>query len=335
MLRAKHRFSVSTISILGIELAIAIFCATPSRAGLLTCSIGGNNAPSGWSLFGVGGGVAANAPPFVSPSGSASDCYIMTDTSNVATDGPWPGLVSSGFDIKTIPGIPSIPSDPANGIVGTTNGSAMISPIFTANASQNLNFDFAFITNDGTETFSDWAAAFLLPVDAFGVPTGPSLNLFTARTSSNSQVVPGYGFASFPSGLTLTPGTAFINGATFFLSGATGGTTGLEPDATQFGPIRYPFQLGDQNADPGGSTPWINAIFGFDASTAGTYELVMAVGNVGDEIYSTGLLFAGQSISGGSPAEDVPEPGTLALFATGLLGLGAMRFRRKSAAVQT
>lgn len=310
-----------------LAFAVGATLASPSEASV-TCAVGGGNTPSGWSLLGVGGGVAAASAPFISPSGSSTDCFILTDTSNVATDGAWPGFVSSGFDINLIPGIPNIPSDPANGIIGTTNGSAMISPVFTATANQALNFDFAFITNDGTETFSDWAAAFLLPVDALGNPTGdPALNLFTARTSSNSQVVPGFGFSSFPSGLTLTPATAFLTGNTFFLSGSTGGTTGVEADATQFGPVRYPFVPGDPNADPGGSTAWMNAVFNFDATTAGRYELVMAVGNVGDEIYSTGLLFSGNSITGGNPAE-VPEPLPLSMFGVGLTGLLALSRRR-------
>jgi hypothetical protein len=313
-------------------LAVALIHAAPSEAAAVTCAVGGGNAPTGWSLFGVGGGVAAGAAPFISPSGSATDCYIMTDTSSGATEtGPWPGTTTTGFYFAGIPGIPNIPSDPTTGL-GTTNGSAMVSPAFTANAGQVLKFDFAFISNDGTQTFSDWAAAFLQPVDAGGNPVGPSLNLFTARTSDNSQVVPGFGFTAFPSGLALTPSTAFLQGDTFCLNGLTGGTA-CDGVATQFGPVRYPFSPGSPG-DPGGSTPWIGATFNFDGSTAGTYELIMAAGNVGDEIYSSGLLFAGSSITGGSPAEDpedVPEPASLPMLGAGLLALGFVSWRRKGA----
>lgn len=320
----KTRATVLTICC----FAIVLFCAASSEAAPVTCPIGGGNTPAGWSLFGVGGGVAATTAPFISPSGSATDCYIVTDTTT-SPDSQWPGGTTTGLAINTIPGIPSIPPDPNTG-VGSTNGSAMISPVFTANAGQVLRFDFAFISNDGTQTFSDWAAAFLLPTDANGNPIGASLNLFTARTSDNSQVVPGFGFSAFPSGLVLTPSTAFLQGDTFCLDGLTGGTSCADPNATQFGPYRYPF---DPNSPPdpinnpfvpGGSAPWIDATFTFDPSTSGTYELIMATGNVGDEVYSSGLLFAGQSITGGSPAEDVPEPSTLLLLEGGLLGLAMM-----------
>ncbi len=304
-------------------LAVSLLWATPSVGAPVTCAVGGGNTPSGWSLYGVGGGVAASAAPFISPSGSATDCYIVTDTG-----GGWPGTVTTGFNISTIPGIPVIPADPTNNNTGTTNGSAMVSPVFTANPGQVLRFDFAFITNDGTMTFSDWAAVFLQPVDASGNPTGASLNLFTARTSDNSQVVPGFGFSGFPSGLVLSPSTASLQGDTFCLNGLTGGTDCTDPNATQFGPHRFPY---DSNPDPtliGGSTPWVDATFNFDTVTAGTYELVMAVGNVGDEVYSTGLLFGGQSITGGSPAEDVPEPQAIALVGFAIIAFGLTAHRR-------
>lgn len=307
----------------GTLLALSFYGAPATNAAAVTCGVGSGSTPAGWTLYGVGGGVAATAAPFISPSLSATDCYILTDTG-----AGWPGGDPTAFDISTFPGIPSIPSDPPNGIIGTTNGSAMVSPVFTANPGQFLRFDFAFITNDGTMTFSDWAAAFLLPVDALGNPTGASsLNLFTARTSDNNQVVPGFGFSSFPTGLVLSPTTATLQGDTFCLNGLTGGTDCADSSATQFGPYRYP--VDPANPDPtliGGSAPWVDATFNFDALTAGTYELVMAVGNVGDEVYSTGLLFGGQSITGGSPAEDpedVPEPGTITLLGIALMVLCA------------
>jgi hypothetical protein len=302
------------VSRLAIAVAAGACLGAPAMAGTVGCAVGGGTTPAGWTSGGVGGGVAATAAPYIPPGGASTDCYIVTDSG-----GGYPGLNSTGYSSSAIPAAPNSPYN----TIGGTNGSYMASPAFAAAAGQKLNFNFAFITNDGSGSFSDWAASYLLPVNSLGVPTGsPSLNLFTARTGSNSQVVPGYGFSGSPAGLTLTPSTASLQGNTFYLDALTGGTSSLDPNATQYGPTRYP-----NSGGPGGSAPWVNASFVFNASDAGTYELIMATSNVGDTLYSSGLLFGGQSISTGVLA---PEPASLALIGTALAGLGLVS-RRKPA----
>ena len=108
-----------------------------------SCEIGGS-IPTGWTLNGVGGGVNATLAPLIPPGGSGTVCYIVTDTG-----GGWPGSVSTAFEMTGVTGAPNIPVNPDTGF-GTTNGSQMISPVFTATAGQRLIFDFIFATNDGT-----------------------------------------------------------------------------------------------------------------------------------------------------------------------------------------
>ena len=77
----------------------------------------------------------------------------------------------------------------------------------------------------------------------------------------------------------------------------------------------------------GGSSDWNRAVFTFDATTAGRYQMVMNVGNVGDEIYSSALFFSGYSIS---PNPVTPEPGTLLLLGSGVLGIAGVVRRKLS-----
>ncbi|MGM0672412.1 MAG: NF038132 family protein, partial [Pseudomonadota bacterium] len=81
-----------------------------------------------------------------------------------------------------------------------------------------------------------------------------------------------------------------------------------------------------------GYTGWINSSFSF--LETGNYALQFGVVNWSDEAYQSGLAFDGATIEGqdigGGPTE-VPLPGTLALFVTGLTALVGIRRRTRLA----
>ena len=70
-----------------------------------------------------------------------------------------------------------------------------------------------------------------------------------------------------------------------------------------------------------------HAVFTFNDTNIGSYRMVMNVANVGDEIYSSALFFAGASISGGEPIEPaeveavIPEPRAVTLLSVGSFAL--------------
>jgi len=76
-----------------------------------------------------------------------------------------------------------------------------------------------------------------------------------------------------------------------------------------------------------GLTGWIQA--------AGTYVLEFGVSNANDELYDTGLAFAGVEV-GGSPVPGVPESPSMALLGAGLRNgcsiVGAEEVRRRCSA---
>jgi hypothetical protein len=192
------------------------------------------------------------------------------------------------------------------GISGTTNGTTLTSGSFTSTAGQTLSFAFNYITSDGAG-FSDYA--FVRLISGSGAPP---IVLFTARTTTTGNTVPGFGLPGLAPGVTLSPPTTpIIPGAPTF---APGGVAGC-------------FNTGC------GFTGWI--IANYVVPTADTYRIEFNVFNFTDQIFESALAFDFSTGTGGTPevpgGNVVPEPSTYALVATGLVGLIGLKRRRRSA----
>lgn len=183
-----------------------------------------------------------------------------------------------------------------------TNGSYAQTPTFSVNTGDKLNFYFNYITSDGAEyTEYAWAGLFQ------GTSVFDSF-LFTARTTTSGNTVPGFGLPGLGSGVTLTPAsTAIIAGGPAF--SPLGGSSG------------------DCYDEGCGYTDWIKMEYTF--TTAGTYSLGFGVTNALDTLYDTAFAIAGVAIND-VPINETPEPATLALLGLGLAGLGALRRRKES-----
>jgi hypothetical protein len=181
--------------------------------------------------------------------------------------------------------------------IGGTSGSTITTNTFSANAGDALSFYFNYVTTDGAN-FTDYAWAQLLGSSA-------TVTLFTARTTTSGNAVPGFGLPDLAAGVTLTPAS-----------------TPIIPGAPTWSPLGS--QTG-QCLDAGcGYTGWIK--MDYVIAAAGDDQLGFGVSNWSDAIWDSGMAIVGTTIN--DVPIDAPEPAALGLLGTGIFGFGLSRRRR-------
>jgi hypothetical protein len=199
--------------------------------------------------------------------------------------------------------------------VNSTNGSTYTTSPFTTTPTELINFQFNYVTSDGSG-YPDYGWAALMSTTG-----GPNYLIFSAQTQPTGNTVPGFTMPPLAPGASLTPPTSPIEPG----SGTSCGESCNNPAG---GPVWA--ELGGSSgacwAVGCGLTGWIESEF--NGEDAGSYVLEFGVSNANDEEYDTGLAFAGVEV-GGHPV--VPEPSGIALMGTAMFGLAVVvRSRRRS-----
>ncbi|GAA0813522.1 hypothetical protein GCM10009111_09030 [Colwellia asteriadis] len=229
--------------------------------------------PANWGCTGNCGVAGADGVVTAAPTGANNYGWVSTDN----------GVNGVGLD----------------GLVGT-DGSVLTSNLFAANAGDDLEFFFNYVTSDGAG-YADYAWARLLDESLNQVAM-----LFTARTKESGNIVPGIGMPAPEA--TLSPGSVEI------IAGAPSWSV-LGSDSNSC------FSSGC------GYTGWVQS--NYSILTAGSYYLEFGVTNWTDTAHDSGLAFDGITIAGVAiDPVAVPEPAGVALFSLALLGLARIKRNR-------
>lgn len=265
------------------------------------------HAIRGWVVGGavwaatMGTAVAIDTTGWACSGTLGTQCGSAT-ADGVVTNAPVGG--SAGYAwVSTADADPFPASDMPAGIDSSevTNGATYTSAPFTVAAGTDLSFYFNYVGTDGSSDFPDMAWARL--VDNTGNQVAL---LFTARTTTAADTVPGFGMPT-PTA-TITPATVPM------IAGA---------------PVWSP--LGDESGEcfsaGCGYTGWVHA--SYTIANAGTYRLEIGAVNWGDTAYDLGLAVDGLLVGGVPPGvTPVPALDTLGLVSL-TVALGALGWRRR------
>jgi hypothetical protein len=199
--------------------------------------------PEGWTCEGSCGTGVTDGVVTVAPSGGEQYGWVAT----------------TGSPLRSL-GLPGI---------GGTNGSRLRSPMFFVDGGEPLEFQFNYVTSDGAG-FADYAWARLLDASM-----EPVALLFTARTRSSGNIVPGFGMPEISA--EITPETVNI---------------------IRGGPRWSPLggDSGRCYASGCGYTDWVNSRYVIPET--GEYVLEFGVVNWSDTAFQSGLAFDGVMVGG-------------------------------------